>query len=122
MTTSMSDEIRYQLLRYIQENPNVSQRELASKMGVSVGKVNYCIKALVDVGHIKLNNFKSSQDKAKYAYLLTPKGIKEKMAVTVRFLESRRRQYDLIEKEIQNLQQEVAMQIEQSNKNNHTEF
>jgi EPS-associated MarR family transcriptional regulator len=108
MASSISDEIRYKLLILIQENPHYSQRELAEEIGVSVGKVNYCIKALVDVGYVKLNNFKSSEKKSGYMYFLTPKGMREKLAVTIRFLEYKQQQYDLIQKEIKDLQKEIS--------------
>lgn len=118
----LTDEIRYQLLRFIEENPNVSQRELAHQMGLSVGKINYCVKALIDVGYIKLSNFKKSRNKSGYAYFLTPKGAKEKVAVTIRFLEFKRRQYDLIKKEILNLQKEIQMQEKEKDLKNNDGF
>jgi EPS-associated MarR family transcriptional regulator len=107
MANSIPDEIRYKLLSLIQENPHYSQRELAEKVGVSVGKVNYCIKALVDVGYVKLNNFKSAEKKSGYMYFLTPKGMKEKLSVTLRFLEFKQQQYDEIKKEINILKSQV---------------
>lgn len=110
MKNLISDEVRYSLLTLIQKNSNVSQRELAEKMGVSVGKVNYCVKALVDVGYIKLNNFASSNNKSGYAYFLTPKGIKEKIDVTVRFLEYKQSQYDAIKHEIEDLKKQVLLE------------
>ena len=76
-------------------------------MGVSLGKVNYCIKALLDVGHVKLNNFARSKNKLGYAYALTPKGVKEKAQVTLRFLEFKQMQYDEIQKEIVDIQKAI---------------
>ena len=108
MNDRLDEETHYRLLNLIEENPAISQRQLAESMGVSVGKINYCIKALVKVGHIKLNNFKRSQNKMGYAYLLTPTGIKEKAQVAVRFLEIKQRQYDVIKKEIEELQAKLA--------------
>jgi EPS-associated MarR family transcriptional regulator len=108
MQNKMTDEVRYKLLGLIEENPNFSQRELAEKMGVSVGKVNYCVKSLIDVGSIKLKNFSRSNNRSGYAYFLTPKGIKEKLSVTVRFLEYKQQQYDVIQKEIDDLKKEIV--------------
>ena len=108
MNERIDDETHYQLLKLLQENPNISQRQLAEQMGVSLGKINYCIKALIDIGHVKLKNFSRSKNKLGYAYLLTPKGVKEKTRVTLRFLEFKKTQYDQIKKEIVRLQQEVS--------------
>lgn len=108
MNESLDDETHYKLLTLLEENPNITQRRLAEEMGVSVGKVNYCVKALIDVGHIKFNNFARSKNKFGYAYFLTPKGIKEKAKVTVRFLEVKKKQYECIKKEIAVLQKEIS--------------
>ena len=107
MNERLDDETQYKLLNTIQAYPNASQRELAKAMGVSLGKVNYCIKALLDVGHVKLNNFAQSKNKLGYVYVLTPKGVKEKAKVTLRFLELKQVQYDEIQKEIAGLKKEV---------------
>ncbi len=109
MTQCLDEETHYRLLSLIQENPKISQRQLAREMGVSVGKVNYCIKALVDIGHLKLNNFKRSKNKFGYFYVLTPKGLKEKAHITLRFLEIKKMQYDQIQKEIVELQYEISL-------------
>ena len=69
------DELKFNLLRQIAENPDSSQRELAVELGVSLGSVNYCLKALIDIGLVKMGNFARSQDKRNYAYLLTPSGV-----------------------------------------------
>ena len=106
----ISDELRYKLLTIIEQNPNVSQRKLAEELGVSVGKANYCIKALVDIGHVKLNNFVKSKNKTGYVYVLTPAGIKEKVKVTVRFLNAKQSQYDALKGEIAKLKEEVEKQ------------
>ena len=83
------------------------QRELAQAMGVSLGKANYCLKALVDKGFVKLGNFRKQKNKRVYAYLLTPKGVKEKARVTVAFLQRRLDEYELIQREIEELRKEV---------------
>ncbi len=78
----LNDEIRYRLLKLLSENPNLSQRRLAEELGISVGKVNYCLKAVIEKGWVKMGNFARNPDKRTYAYLLTSKGIEEKARVT----------------------------------------
>lgn len=87
-------EDELELLHLIQENPNTSQRKLAGKTGMSIGKINYCIKALLDVGFIKIDNFKKSNNKFGYSYILTPKGIYEKTIITKRFISKKQEEYD----------------------------
>ncbi|MFC1694670.1 MarR family EPS-associated transcriptional regulator [Pseudomonadota bacterium] len=95
------------VLREIEGNPEITQRELAHQLGVSLGKVNYCLKALIDRGWVKANNFKNSKNKAAYAYLLTPRGLEEKAKITVRFLKQRVREYEQMKREIVELEAEV---------------
>lgn len=104
----MDDEIRYRLLRHIEQNPEQSQRELAKAMGISLGKTNFCVKALVDVGMVKVVNFAKSKSKLNYAYVLTPMGLAEKAAVTIRFLKTKQKQYEELEKEINDLIKETS--------------
>ena len=104
----MKDEIAYKLLKLIESEPHLSQRDIAEKMGVSLGKTNYCLKALVDKGFIKLQNFYNNKNKSSYIYLLTPKGIEEKAAVTYRFLQRKIKEYEEIKKEIEGLKIEAA--------------
>tara|TARA_B100000963_G_scaffold360119_1_gene389812 strand:- start:24 stop:335 length:312 start_codon:yes stop_codon:yes gene_type:complete len=82
------------LLHTIEKNGSASQRQIARNTGLSIGKVNYIIKALIDVGFIKINNFNNSNQKLKYAYILTPKGIQEKVAITKKFLIKKQQEYD----------------------------
>jgi EPS-associated MarR family transcriptional regulator len=103
----VSDEVRYRILKYISENPNASQRQLARELGVSVGKVNYCLRALIGKGLLKMRNFQNNQDKSAYLYVLTPKGIEEKIKVTYDFLRRKISEYDLLSKEIELLSAEV---------------
>jgi MarR family transcriptional regulator, temperature-dependent positive regulator of motility len=103
----MQDEIHYKLLSLIEKNPEATQRELADNLGVSVGKINYCLTALVNKGQIKIRNFTNSNNKAAYAYLLTPKGLKQKAKVTIRFLKSKTEEYEQLQKEIALLKSEV---------------
>lgn len=81
-----AEDVRFRVLRLLQENPTSSQRDIAKALGLSLGGVNYCLNALVEKGHIKMRNFQEAKDKRKYVYLLTPKGIAEKTALTGRFL------------------------------------
>jgi EPS-associated MarR family transcriptional regulator len=104
---SVSNEIRYRLLKHLADEPNASQRDLARALDVSVGKVNYCLRALMKKGLLKVRNFKNSRNKTAYLYLLTPKGIEEKVNVTKAFLQQRMAEYDAITVEIQRLTQEV---------------
>ncbi len=104
----LDDEIRYQLLKAVEENPSMSQRELAAHLGVSLGKANYCLKELIKKGLIKAGNFTSNPNKRVYAYLLTPSGVREKAQVTLSFLERKVAEYESIKKEIARLKLEVA--------------
>ncbi len=103
----MNESVRYHVLKQIQDNPEITQRELAGITGVSLGKVNYCLKALVDKGYIKAVNFKNSRKKSAYLYMLTPIGIEEKAQITVRFLKHKMAEYDRIKAEIEELRAEV---------------
>ena len=105
----MKDEITYKLLKMIENEPHLSQREIAQKMGVSLGKTNYCLKALVDKGFIKLQNFYNNKKKSAYIYFLTPKGIEEKAEVTYRFLQKKIEEYESIKVEIEGLKNEAAL-------------
>ena len=104
----MKDEITYKLLKLVENEPHLSQREIAQKMGVSLGKTNYCLKALVDKGFIKLQNFYNNKKKSAYIYFLTPQGIEEKAAVTYRFLQRKIYEYENIKQEIESLKIEAA--------------
>jgi len=108
----LTEENRYQLLKLLEENPSLNQRELAKAMGVSLGKTNYCLNALIEKGLIKAANFKRSKTKMNYAYYLTPKGIEEKARVTMRFFKRKQQEYELLVKALEELQKEAAL-IEQ---------
>ena len=94
-------------MRILQENPDLTQRELADQLGMSVSGLNYCLKALIDKGFVKMQNFQNSKNKFKYVYLLTPMGIAEKLALTSRFLSRKMEEYEALKLEIQALQSEV---------------
>jgi EPS-associated MarR family transcriptional regulator len=102
-----NQEIHLKVLREIEDNPEITQREMAQQLGVSLGKVNYCLKALIDRGWVKVNNFKNSNNKAAYAYLLTPSGFEGKAKITVRFLKQRMQDYKQLKQEISDLEAEV---------------
>ena len=91
----------------MQENPDLTQRELAEKLGMSVGGLNYCLNALIDKGLVKMQNFCNSKNKFKYVYLLTPLGIAEKVALTTRFLSRKMEEYEALKLEIEALKSEV---------------
>lgn len=101
-------EAHFRMLRLIELNPKIKQRELSIEAGVSLGKTNYCIKALLGKGLIKVQNFKSNKRKLAYAYFLTPSGIVEKSALTQRFLQQKMAEYEVLKAEIELLKQEVA--------------
>lgn len=100
-------EMHYRIMKVLEENPNLSQRELARALGISVGKINYCLAALIDKGWIKARNFRHSNNKLGYAYLLTPRGIREKAALTVDFLRRKVAEYQALEQEIAQLRRVV---------------
>ncbi len=106
----LDETTHYGLLKTLEENPGLSQRDLAKKLGVSLGKVNYCLNALVEKGSLKINNFRNSDNKLAYAYLLTPHGVEEKARITVRFLKYKVQEYERLRKEIEELQREAKEQ------------
>ena len=101
-----NQDIRLDLLRKLELSPHFTQRELSREMGVSLGKVNYCIKKLTEKGLIKLSNFSHNQNKMGYVYLLTPSGIEEKSRLTFSFLKRKIVEYEILKKEINTLQLE----------------
>ena len=103
----MDQDTNLKLLRYLETHPQVSQRELAAHLGVSLGKANYCLKALINKGLVKARNFKNSNNKRQYLYLLTPKGIEKKDSITVSFLHRKVQEYEQLKTEIQQLKREV---------------
>ena len=101
-------EAHFRVLRLLEDNPKMNQRDLAAAAGVSLGKTNYCINALLEKGLIKVQNFKSNKRKLAYAYLLTPAGIAEKAVLTQRFLQRKMEEYEVLKAEIELLKQEVS--------------
>lgn len=108
MSQNAPDENHYRLLRVLEERPALSQRELADQLKLSLGGVNYCLRALVDKGWIKVNNFRSSDNRLRYAYVLTPRGIAQKAQLTQSFLRRKLAEYERIKAEIAALEQEIS--------------
>jgi EPS-associated MarR family transcriptional regulator len=104
----LDETTHYSLLKTLEENPGLSQRDLAKRLGISLGKVNYCLNALVEKGSLKIGNFRRSDNKLAYAYLLTPRGIEQKARMTVEFLQIKMREYELLRAEIEALRREAA--------------
>jgi EPS-associated MarR family transcriptional regulator len=103
----LTDEYRFKIFKLVEANPEISQRELARELGISLGKVNFCLKALIEKGLLKASNFRNSKNKISYVYKLTPKGLEEKANVTVRFLKQKMTEYESLKTEIEFLRQEA---------------
>jgi EPS-associated MarR family transcriptional regulator len=104
----IQEDTHFRIMRILQENPDLTQRELADQLGMSVGGLNYCLNALIDKGFVKMGNFHKSKNKFKYVYLLTPQGIAEKVSLTSRFLSRKMEEYEALKLEIEALRSEVA--------------
>ena len=104
----LKEDTRFRVLRLLDENPEISQRELADAVGISTGSAHYLLSALVERGLVKLGNFSASKDKRRYAYILTPKGMAEKAAITGRFLARKLEEYEALKREIAELESEVG--------------
>jgi EPS-associated MarR family transcriptional regulator len=96
-------------MRLLEANPEMSQRDLATHVGISLGSLNYCLKALMDKGFVKLENFQNSKHKFKYFYILTPAGISQKVALTGRFLKRKIQEYEALKAEIEGLEDELGV-------------
>ena len=103
----LGDEVRYKLMRLLEANPGMSQRDAARELGISLGRLNYCVQALIRKGWVKATRFKNSRNKAAYMYLLTPRGIEEKASLTLAFLQIKTREYETLRAEIEQIRQEV---------------
>jgi MarR family transcriptional regulator, temperature-dependent positive regulator of motility len=108
----ITDDARYKILKRLQNNPDITQRELAEEMGVSLGKINYCLQALIDKGLVKAKNFSKSENKHRYLYVLTPAGIESKARLTARFLQRKLEEYEALKLEIEEIQQDLVSQRE----------
>jgi EPS-associated MarR family transcriptional regulator len=103
----MNLETQYKVMRLLETNPEMSQRDVARALGVSLGKVNYCLRALVVKGWVKATNFRNSRNKVAYMYLLTPYGVHEKTRLTVEFLQRKVREYEALRDEIEEIRREA---------------
>lgn len=105
----LQEDTHFRVMRLLQDNPEMSQRELAEAVGVSVGGIHYVLNALIDKGLVKLGNFTAAEDKRRYAYVLTPKGFAQKALITKRFLSRKIEEYEALKSEIEELQREVGV-------------
>ena len=109
----INQELEYKMLKLLEQQPDLTQRQLAEALSLSLGKTHYLLKSLIDVGWVKLNSFQKSNNKWGYAYLLTPRGILEKSMITVRFLNRKQIEYNELREEIAQLKEELKLQQEQ---------
>lgn len=105
----LDETTRYRLLKLLESNPRLSQRQLAQELGVSLGKVNFCLSALIEKGLLKANNFRNSQNKLAYMYLLTPAGVEEKARMTVQYLKWKMQEHEMLRSEIEELRREASL-------------
>jgi len=106
-SSARADETRYHVLRLLHGNPELSQRDVARRLSVSLGTVNYCVRALIGKGWLKVVNFKNSHNKAAYMYLLTPSGVEQKGRLTLKFLRLKVREYEALRAEIRRMRREA---------------
>lgn len=109
--SKLQEDTHFRVLRLLQVNPEMSQRELARAVGISVGGVHYVLNALIEKGFVKLGNFSAAEDKRRYAYILTPQGIAEKAAITRRFLARKMKEYEALRAEIDALNSELGDEL-----------
>ncbi|MBT4731112.1 MarR family EPS-associated transcriptional regulator [Candidatus Woesearchaeota archaeon] len=98
---------QYQILKSLEQDPNYTQRQLSKDLDLSLGKVNYCLRSIVEKGFVKIDNFKNSKNKSQYSYLLTPKGIEEKAKLTMEFIRIKTQEYEQLKDEIESLKIDV---------------
>lgn len=115
------EEVRFRVLRLIENKPEISQRELADELGISLGQINYQLKSLKEKGLIKAGNFLRSGNKLSYAYLLTPKGVADKLAITKHFLVRKRQEFQLLKTELEQLESEIRHDTSNNNLNSNHE-
>lgn len=107
--SKLQEDVRFRILRLLEENPELSQRELARAVGISVGSAHYVLTALIEKGFVKLSNFKAAEDKQRYAYILTRKGLSEKAVLTRAFLKRKRAEYLALRAEIEGLEADLEV-------------
>jgi EPS-associated MarR family transcriptional regulator len=110
----LTDEVRYRLLKLLETNPELSQRGVARELGTSLGRVNYCLRALAEKGWIKAANFTNNRNKSAYMYLLTPEGIKAKARITREFLQIKLREHEALTREIEQIRADAARSTRRS--------
>jgi EPS-associated MarR family transcriptional regulator len=103
----LDEDARYRLMRLIEGNPDISQRQLSRELGISLGGVNYCLNALIEKGLVKMERFRASENKLAYAYVLTPKGMSEKARLTRGFLQRKMDEYEALKAEIDSIRSEL---------------
>ena len=108
LSAMLTDETRYRILKLLEADPQASQRRISDELGISLGRVNYCLNALINKGLVKANNFRNSENKRAYLYLLTPRGIEERARVTARFLRVKLDEYEILKRELEDLQREAG--------------
>ncbi len=112
----IQEDVRFRIMRLLEEDPEISQRAVAEAVGISVGSAHYVLGALVETGLVKLGNFSASKDKRRYAYVLTPKGVAEKAAITKRFLARKIAEYEALKEEIEVLRGELISEVKHEKK------
>jgi EPS-associated MarR family transcriptional regulator len=105
----LKEDVRFRILRLLEDNPQMSQRALSRELGISLGAVNFCLNALIEKGQLKISNLRASNKKLRYAYILTPKGVAEKTALTSQFLQRKLKEYDALKAEIESLQEDLKL-------------
>jgi EPS-associated MarR family transcriptional regulator len=113
-STMLGDEVRFKLLKLPEATPKLSLRDVASELGISLGKVNYCVNSLIEKGWIKVTNFKNSKNKIAYMYLLTPRGLEEKAGITARFLQRKLREHAMLTAAIEEIRDEAERESRRS--------
>lgn len=108
---SIDTDIHFKVLHTLEQSPQITQRDLAKKLGISLGGANYCLKALVEIGHIKINNFQKNPSKSSYLYLLTPKGINQKAILTSSFLKRKLAEYRALKAEINSIKSNMNIEL-----------
>ena len=108
MSGSLNEDVRFRLMRLLENQPDLSQRDIAEALGVSLGATNYVLKALIEKGQVKVRNFRASNNKLRYAYILTPSGIEAKARLTAGFLQRKYSEYEALKAEIEALEAELS--------------
>ena len=108
MSKPVNEDVQYRVLRLLESQPHLSQREIATELALSLGGINYCLRALVQKGQIKVRNFRRSDNKIRYAYILTPQGLEQKSRLTASFLRRKLAEYEALKREIDELERDVV--------------